>query len=59
MLSKSPEDFLFTWRDGQPVRDFSGVWSKLTAAAKLPDLLFHDLRRSAVRNMVGVECRKW
>jgi integrase len=52
MLSKIPEDFVVSRRDGQPVRDFRGAWSKLTVAAKLPALLFHDLRRSAVRNMV-------
>jgi integrase len=27
------------------------AWRKLTAAAKLPGLRFHDLRRSAIRNM--------
>ena len=47
---KQPEDFLFT-RNGKPVRDFRGTWDALTAAAKMPWLLFHDLRRSAVRNM--------
>lgn len=48
---KQPEDFLFT-RDGAPVRDFRGAWDALVKAAGVPALLFHDLRRSAVRNMV-------
>jgi integrase len=52
MLLKTPEDFVVSRRDGQPVRDFRVAWSKLTVAAELPGLLFHDLRRSAVRNMV-------
>jgi len=48
---KGPDDFLFT-RAGAPVRDFRVAWSKLTAAAGVPDLKLHDLRRTAVRNMV-------
>jgi integrase len=52
MFSKAPDDFLISRRDGHPVKDFRTAWKKLTGAAKLPGLLFHDLRRSAVRNMV-------
>lgn len=52
MLSKKPSDFLISRRDGQPVKDFRTAWKKLSEVAKLPGLLFHDLRRSAVRNMV-------
>jgi integrase len=52
MFSKSPGDFLISRRDGQPVKDFRAAWKKLAEAAKLPGMLFHDLRRSAVRNMV-------
>jgi integrase len=48
---KSPDDFVFT-RDGKPVIDFRGSWDVLTAAAGFPGLLVHDLRRSAVRNMI-------
>jgi hypothetical protein len=50
---KQLEDYLFTRADGEPVRDFRGAWDALITAAKLtPGLLFHDLRRSALRNMI-------
>jgi integrase len=48
---KSGEDYVFT-REGRRVRDFCGVWRKATAAAGVAGLLFHDLRRSAVRSMM-------
>ena len=34
------------------MKDFRVTWEVLTKAAKMPGLLFHDLRRSAVRNLV-------
>jgi integrase len=52
VLSKTPDQFLFTWKNGLPIKDFRVTWTNLTEKAKLPGLLFHDLRRSAVRNMV-------
>lgn len=51
-LPKSTDDFVFTRDEGQPVKDFRVPSNKLTVAAELPGLLFHDLRQSAVRNMV-------
>jgi integrase len=50
--SKQPEDFLLTRLNGEPVRDLRGTWAALTEEAKLPGLLLHDFRRSAVRNMI-------
>jgi integrase len=50
--SKGADDCVFTRADGKPVLDFRERWEKLTTAAGCPALLFHDLRRSAVRNMV-------
>jgi hypothetical protein len=85
---KSADDYVFTRKDGSPVRDFREAWSNLSCAAglgrmlcpectnderllvalasdgecpqcsrkpkhpKYDGLIFHDLRRSAVRNMV-------
>lgn len=49
---KGPDDFVFTWKDGRRIKDFRGLWEKVTAAASVPGLLVHDLRRSAVRNMI-------
>jgi integrase len=60
-LGKGEDDFLFTRerdRRGRKVRtggrivDFREDWEAATQAAGVPELLFHDLRRSAVGNMV-------
>lgn len=48
---KQPDDFVFTREDGSPVLDFRGAWENACERAGVPDLLFHDLRRSAARNL--------
>jgi len=48
---KTSDDYVFTREDGKPVRDFRGSWAKSCEAAKAPGLLFHDLRRTAARNL--------
>ena len=40
-------------RQGKPIRTFRKAWTRACDAAGHADLLFHDLRRSAVRNLVG------
>src|SRR6266481_4622933 len=38
--------------NGKPVTDFRRTWRTLAKAAGMPGLFLHDLRRTAVRNMV-------
>jgi integrase len=39
-------------RDGEPVRDFRNAWRNAVQAIGKPGLLFHDLRRAALSNLV-------
>ena len=48
---KEPNDAVFTWKDGSPVRDLRATWASMTKAAGV-SVLLHDFRRSAVRNLV-------
>ncbi len=48
---KEQDDHVFTREKGRPVRDFRGAWDSVCVAAKVPGLLFHDLRRTAARNL--------
>jgi integrase len=50
-MGKRRDDYVFT-RNGQPIVDIRDEWTKISKAVELPDLIFHDLRRSAVRNMI-------
>ena len=39
-------------RDGQQIKDFRFVWKKVCKVAECEGMLFHDFRRTAIRNMV-------
>lgn len=43
---------LFTGEDGAELGQFRKSWQTARVKAGVPDLLFHDLRRTAVRNMM-------
>lgn len=43
-------EFVFHRGDGQPIKQLRKTWAAACRKAGMPGLLFHDLRRSAVRN---------
>jgi integrase len=64
VVGKQPDDFVFTrevLEDGRRVQrrvqSFRKRWKKVCREAGVPDLIFHDLRRSGVRNLrrLGVQ----
>ena len=51
-----PMNCLYVFQlDGKRVGDFRKSWNTACTQIETPGLLFHDLRRSAVRNMVRGE----
>jgi integrase len=57
IIGKQPDDFVFTRKNGKPVAGFRKIWETVCTRAGVPGLLFHDLRRSGVRNLrrLGVQ----
>lgn len=50
IAGKAPTDFVFTRDGGRPVKSHYKAWRR--AVAEVGDLHFHDLRRTATRNLV-------
>jgi integrase len=50
--TRYPECSAVFHREGEAIKSFKNSWATACARAALPGLLFHDLRRTAVRNMV-------
>ena len=48
---KEGDDYVFTRSNGKPVKDFTKTWRRACTNAGVPGLLFHDLRRTAARNL--------
>lgn len=44
--------WVFFRRNGKPVRSFRRTWKSATKTAGAPGALFHDLRRTAARNLI-------
>ncbi len=51
LRGKCADDYVFTRVDGKRVKDFREQWRNACGTAGVPNLLFHDLRRTAARNL--------
>jgi integrase len=51
IVAKQQDDYVFTREDGNRVKNFRKIWQSVCERASVPELLFHDLRRTGVRNL--------
>jgi integrase len=49
--AKAPDDYVLTRSNGSPVKDFRRVGANACKHAGCPGRMFHDLRRTAARNL--------
>lgn len=49
---RHPESDLVFHVDGRPMGEWDGTWKRACQVAGVPGLLFHDLRRTATRNLI-------
>jgi integrase len=52
MAVETPSPWLFIYPDGSRINNVRGSWKSICTKAGMPNLLFHDFRRSAIRNMI-------
>jgi len=52
MQGKNSDDYLITRSNGLPMRSMKDGWREIATHAGLPGMIFHDLRRTAARNML-------
>ncbi len=51
VAGKQNDDFVFTRANGAPVKNFRKRWRTVCKRAGVTELIFHDLRRTGVRNL--------
>jgi integrase len=58
-LERQPKqsEYLFA-RGSERIKDFRGAWDSACERAGFPDLIFHDLRRTAARNLIRAGVRE-
>jgi integrase len=49
---RHPDTDLVFHADGRAMSDWDGTWKRACRAAGVPGLIFHDLRRTATRNLI-------
>src|SRR3989441_167863 len=52
LRQQNPNSKLVFAHNGQPIRHFEKSWKSACVRAGMPGLLFHDLRRTGVRNLI-------
>lgn len=60
LLMRQPKEGPYVFNlHGAQIGDFNRTWKRAVARAEMPERHFHDLRRSAVRNMLRAGAPEW